>query len=645
MKNEASSNQAIQSQIHVPSRRLVDISKGALVQHSTGVYRITDLIDFETVTATEVESNRIKVLHIRDFTAFEPESMDATHLDIDAIDEDEWKVALFRYQAIKPILDLPDLSRKLVEARAEEVKITASTLYRWLNRYKAMDAVSGLLPSKRGWRKGKYRIGEAAETVISDTIRDFYLRPERPSPQKVVREVHRICDARHIERPSPTAIRSRIDRIPEYERLKRRGQAELARSKFKPVPGKFPGAVYPLAVVQIDHTPLDIIFVDDVHRLPINRAWLTLAIDVYSRMVVGYYISFDAPSTTSVAMCIANAMLPKDECLLLHGVEGDWPVWGRPHKIHVDNGSDFRSASLRESCQMYGIDLEFRPAGQPHFGGHIERSLGTLLREIHDIPGTTHSSIKDRGEYDSDKHAVMTKSEFEKLFLDLICNTYHRTIHSAIGMPPRRMWDIGVFGNGGTRGVGMQPRPSDRLTVLLDFLPSFHRTVQTDGVTLDGLRYYADALRPWIGMKDKSSGKALSHIFRRDPRDISSIWFFDPELKQYFKVPFADLTAPSISYWEHQQAKSALSKIGKDPSDEKSIFDSITARRAMVAASAAKTKKARRDSQKRSDHASSQTLVKPVDNKVQTGSSGEPTLGSKLLANVRFIVSETDDIE
>ena len=52
----------------------------------------------------------------------------------------------------------------------------------------------------------------------------------------------------------------------------------------------FDSAQRPLDLVQIDHTKLDIIVVDDEQRLPIGRPWITLAIDVYSRMVTGFYI-------------------------------------------------------------------------------------------------------------------------------------------------------------------------------------------------------------------------------------------------------------------------------------------------------------------------------------------------------------------
>jgi len=624
----------------------IDLRSGALVRHADGVFRITEVVDFTSVVATAVETGRTKVLRVGELTAVESAPPAASTVDIDSIAEGDWRVAQTRYEAIRPLLEVSDLTRTVVEARAAETEVNPATLYRWLSRYRSMDAISALIPFKRGWKTGNYRIGEAAEGVIRQLIQNFYLKPERPSPQKVVREVHRICDERHIERPSPTAIRARIGRIPEHERLKRRGQAELARNKFLPTPGKFPGADYPLAVVQIDHTPVDVMLVDDVHRKPIDRPWITVAIDVFSRMTVGYYLSFDAPSTTSVAMCLSHAMLPKDEWLLLHDVEGTWPVWGRPHKVHVDNGPDFRSQSLRQSCQMHAVDLEFRPVKQPRFGGHIERLQGTLLREIHDLPGSTFSSIKDRGDYDSEKRAVMTKDEFERLFVNLVCNEYHRRPHSALGMPPLRMWELGIFGGAGIQGVGMPPRPSDRLTVFLDFLPSFSRTVQPDGVSLDGLRYYAEALRPWIGMMDKQTGKARAHVFRRDPRDISSIWFYDPDLKQYFKVPLADQSAPEFSIWEHQMAKTALAKAGHDPSDERAMFKSIGDRRAMVEESAARTKKARREAQRRSDHAKGRSPAAPGGKSAAapSGTMSAPLIQTGLLSGLLTSVDATDDI-
>lgn len=40
---------------------------------------------------------------------------------------------------------------------------------------------------------------------------------------------------------------------------------------------------------------------------------------------------------------------------------------------------------------------------EPQFGGHIERLIGTFMKEVHGINGTTFSNIKEKDNYDSEK--------------------------------------------------------------------------------------------------------------------------------------------------------------------------------------------------------------------------------------------------
>lgn len=587
------------------NRQRIDIQVDRFVQSGESVYRIVQVLDFESVIGVEVHTGRSVPLRVGDLQMVKESEVSpfAAFRDIDDIADDDWKIATKRYAAIQPLLREGMIGRKEVECRAKEVGISAGTLYRWLKRYNACGVTSALIPQKRGWKEGNIRIPLFAEKVVDEVINGYYLTPQRNSVQKTVLEVRRVCLERGIVPPHPNTIRARIARVNEKLRLRGRGHKEKAKNKFFPAAGKFPNADFPLSVVQIDHTPADIILVDDKYRKPIGRPWITLAIDVYSRMIVGYYLSFDPPSETSVAMCVAHAVLPKDEWLMLHKVDAKWPVWGIPKTIHVDNGPDFRSSNFRQSCLMHGIHLEFRPVKQPRYGGHIERMLGTLLKEMHGVPGTTFSSVKDRDGYDSEKKAVMTKSEFETWLVTLICKVYHQRLHAGIGMPPLRQWEIGIFGNAEVQGCGVPPRPVDRLTILLDFLPSFRRTVQTFGVTIEGMTYYSEALRPWINSTDPDHPKQKREfIFRRDPRDISTLWFYDPVIKQYFQIPFADLAMPSMSMWEHHQVKEKLKRDGVSNINEREILLGITEMRTQIKESEEKTKKARRMSQRRKEH-------------------------------------------
>ena len=55
-------------------------------------------------------------------------------------------------------------------------------------------------------------------------------------------------------------------------------------------------------------------------------------------------------------------------------------------------------AAVAEGCREHSISLTYRPPQTPHYGGHIERLIGTMMGELHLLPGSTFSSIKDRGE-------------------------------------------------------------------------------------------------------------------------------------------------------------------------------------------------------------------------------------------------------
>jgi putative transposase len=113
-------------------------------------------------------------------------------------------------------------------------------------------------------------------------------------------------------------------------------------ARFAVVPGELL-ADRPLDLVQIDHTEVDVIVVDPEHRQSVKRPWLTLAIDVHSRMVVGYHLSLDEPSAVSVGLCLLNAVFDKTTLLADRDIDIAWPCAGLPLALLVDNGPDFHS--------------------------------------------------------------------------------------------------------------------------------------------------------------------------------------------------------------------------------------------------------------------------------------------------------------
>ncbi|MCT9933712.1 transposase family protein [Planotetraspora sp. A-T 1434] len=108
-----------------------------------------------------------------------------------------------------------------------------------------------------------------------------------------------------------------------------------------------------------------------------------------SLCVVGLVATLEAPSALSVGLCLAHTVCDKRPWLEWLGVEATWPMSGKPHEIHLDNATEFRSEALRRGCDQHGITLAYRPKGMPHFGGIIERLTGTMIQMVHELPGTT----------------------------------------------------------------------------------------------------------------------------------------------------------------------------------------------------------------------------------------------------------------
>lgn len=353
--------------------------------------------------------------------------------------------------------------------------------------------------------------------------------------------------------------------------------------------GQFPTADHPLSIVQIDHTLVDIILVDPIERLPIGRPYLTLAIDVYSRCIAGFVLSLEPPSAVSVGLCLTHIAMKKDAWLVINDIDVPWPIHGKPKTIHVDNGADFHSAALKRGCEQHGIHMEYRPLGQPHYGGIIERVIGTLMKLVHTIPGTTFSNTTMKGKYDSDKHACLTLSELERWITIAITKYYHFKLHRGIHLPPIKQYEHGIT-QMKQNGIDLAPIKNEK-AFLIDFLPIMYRSLRRDGFMLDHISYYTNALRPLISDREKY-GKFL---LRRDPRDLSSIYVYLPETKGYLEISYRNLSRPAISLFEHRLALKRIQAQGKLQVEESSLFKAIDEMRTIVKTAATSTRSLRRN--------------------------------------------------
>lgn len=548
-----------------------------------------------------------------------------------SISDAQWDEALKIFQALHPLIGTPRYQRGVTEIDAVAVTLgrSRSTVYAMLAKWDKRERVSDFVRKARSDR-GSMRIKPEVRAIVEREIDQFHAREERPSFADTWRSVRFACMAARLDPPSRDAVVRAIRlRNPRAMDTARYG-VKHAREKYEPLRGSFPNADFPLAVVQIDHTPIDLILVSDHDRQPVDRAYLTLVIDVCTRMVAGFCVAFEHPGALTAALALSHAILPKDEWLRERGIEQAWPIWGKPRKVHADNAKEFRGTALSRGCSEHGIILENRPKGQPQYGGTIERSFRTFMAQTHTVPGTTFSNTQQRMDYDSAGRAIMTISDYEKWLAIYLVYLYHNDKHDGIDYPPIKLYEKHILGDDNTPGIG-QPAPiSDRRRLVLDFLPHMERTVQTYGIAIDGVHYWDDPLRRWVSAKDPARPSlARSFIVAYDPRDMSIVYFYDPELRDYVPIPYRDRSRPPVSIWEIRKARRDIRNDPNRKPDEEAIFAGIQLMRAVETESMEKTKKARKEATRRKARERGAKALGRIIDKPQTnhptGPIGAPT--------------------
>jgi len=334
-------------------------------------------------------------------------------------------------------------------------------------------------------------------------------------------------------------------------------------------------ATRPGEFVLMDSSPLDVLIVDRASGKR-YRPNLNIAIDVFSRCIVGVTISPGGTNSMDVALLLLDIMSPRPapdyweegtkwpyigcpSSLLLWDKEAKDYVWGKglegpgifPETLVVDHGKPYVSRHVRSICQYLGISLQ---TARPYTGqdkSHVERmfrSLNTGL--VEHLNGYVGSSVHDRGKGIEDG-AYLFIDDAYALIREWIATVYHRRVHSSLRIPgddtnttPFQMlhWGIEV--------AGYLPMPA-HADLLVQLLPIRRAAVQHYGVDMNTLVYNGPVLDEFRHRNDNSDHTGRKGWeFRYNPDDLRWIWFVHPSTHevhrlqsttlQLFNVPFSE---------------------------------------------------------------------------------------------------------
>lgn len=454
---------------------------------------------------------------------------------------DKWqKVALRRQHYIQSINPENnkyniDLWKSLIEKASIEIKDdnppAPCTVHGWWKRYRVTKSIHSLIPrSLVGRQNNKPPIYSVFEDVISEVYLTLQKKPKLNVVIAMRDHIQRLNKNQEITNQIKCPARSTIYRwLNELQQDLVDGArlgAEATRKKYRVAMG---GLIvdFPLSRVEIDHTPINLIVIDKTTLLPLGKPWLTLAIDKKTRMIFGFYISFNTPSSHSILQCLKMAFLPKVNLLKrFPDIKGEWPIHGIPELIACDNGMELHSEALKKVCLELGVQLLFCPAKHPEAKGSVERFFRTISVDLfHKLPGSVFSNITQRGDYPSEEIAVIDLETLVHLVSKWVVDIYSVSFHRGINTTPLLAW----YEHSQSLNIELPAFPQE-----LDIITGIPatRTVFHYGIELEGLHYNSKRLQELR----KRTGENLQIQLKYYMDTVSHIQIYDEHEREYIRV-------------------------------------------------------------------------------------------------------------
>lgn len=377
-----------------------------------------------------------------------------------------------------------------------------------------------------------------------------------------------------IERPSKPlkiyderTIRRACNALESSETLARRIAKQAAEQDWLGA-GKPLTADFVMQRVIIDHTRLNAHVVCPKLEMVLGRPWLTLVIDVKSRAIVGYVITFFDPSFWTVGEAIRRMALPKrppPEMVSRYPILA--MLRGKASEVIVDNAVEFRSHGMEAAARHAGFSVSFCPIKQPRYRAICERAIQTMNNRLcNDLPGRT-LTIHDarRFGYDAEEHAVVMLDELEAI-ANQVAADYNTSPHDGIGdRQPALIFEKDLNRYGINNFADFESFRRDTMDVVEG------AQVSPSGLRAFGLRYHNIKAVPALlndlvplepRRKRRDDATATVH-FRYDPADISTIHVWNRKTRKYVELQCSDeCYADGMPLWLHNKIKAEAKAAG-----------------------------------------------------------------------------------
>lgn len=338
-----------------------------------------------------------------------------------------------------------------------------------------------------------------------------------------------------------------------------------------------PGSRY-----EIDATIADIYLVaEDNRQKIIGRPIVYLVIDVFSRMVTGFYIGLENPSYVAAMQALSVAISSKISICQQFGIpitEEQWPSVGLPNAILADRG-ELLGHQIESLEQSFSVRIENAPPFRGDAKGIVERNFRTIQAQFKPFaPGVvTNTIVKKRGGKDYRLDAKLTMAVFTEIILVNIIHKnnfkvldqYDRDadMPDDLSMTPVALWNWGI-----QHRMGKLRLVSEQ-ALRMSLLPRTQATLSSLGLKVFGAYYMCTEMieAGWLHRKQESR-KTNSFEVAYDPNNAREVYLFNaPNSLNHWvcKLSPRSRAFEHCSFWEVWQ-KTIIQKktVAKDKLEE-----------------------------------------------------------------------------
>lgn len=558
------------------------VFRNEVIRWSDVYYRVieidtSDVFLFELNTKKGVPQRHCRshieeLMYDDEICIIEEHDFDALPLSVNSRGASAIREARQSYEVISPIVKTPEylissVRGALVEKQVSLHNIARSTIYRLLRLYwshgQSLDALTKnyqncgapgqtrSLTKKTGpkseTRLHAYAIRTDALVQLMERIISSVYFKKKTTVAHAHRRFISLCKNTFpglapSQIPPVSSLRNLIEKRWSYEyKQRQRTDPRVFEKDIRTLQGTATAGVFgPGDRYELDATVFDVHLVDAKDRTRvIGRPILYILVDVFSRMIVGYYLGFFSPSYFTAMLALLNAVENKDYLLKKYSVTEElcstWPGVGLPDVILCDKAELYKlhGSNLVEST---GIRIENTASGRSDAKGIVEKQFDIIQDPFKPIGDgkSTKETRKKAGAIDGRHNATLTIEEVEDIVVgEILWRNHDRALANydcqpemPIDMPltPHNIWQWGIKNR-----TGRQQRVDiEKLKIAV--LPRDKATVSEDGIKFRKLLYSARYFEElgWFlrNVNNRSRPKSVDILYH--PLSTDSIYVVVP---------------------------------------------------------------------------------------------------------------------